>query len=341
MRLGCAVEATDDASVLSVLPPTFRPDLEREIDLYEEVLRLWGMDRIPPTLPGGRERVGARTPEQETVRVINDTLRASGMNETMTYSFAEPGDIERLRLPAEGLGLAVELLNPLNADMSVMRQSIVPGLLRSVAYNQARGVKNIQLYEIGTVFMAAEGRKKAKERKKLAGVLAGSMRDGAWNAPAVPFDFFDAKGVLENLARELALPKVRFRALSADEAPQLQPGRAAEMMANGAVIGWGGGSSARGRRLRGRAARGGLSSWTWRRLVRAARPARDYVDVPTFPAVTVDQVSGGGRGRAPREDGSGDDLGRREASESVALFDVYRGDAERVGAGKKSMAYSL
>ena len=149
---------TDDASVLSVLPPTFRPDLEREIDLYEEVLRLWGMDRIPPTLPGGRERVGARTPEQETVRVINDTLRASGMNETMTYSFAEPGDIERLRLPAEGLGLAVELLNPLNADMSVMRQSIVPGLLRSVAYNQARGVKNIQLYEIGTVFMAAEGR---------------------------------------------------------------------------------------------------------------------------------------------------------------------------------------
>lgn len=137
VRLGCAVEATDDPSVLSVLPPTFRPDLEREIDLYEEVLRLWGMDRIPPTLPGGRERVGARTPEQETVRVINDALRASGMNETMTYSFAEPGDIERLRLPAEGLGLAVELLNPLNADMSVMRQSIVPGLLRSVAYNQA------------------------------------------------------------------------------------------------------------------------------------------------------------------------------------------------------------
>ena len=177
----------------------------------------------------------------------------------MTYSFAEPGDIERLRLPAEGLGLAVELLNPLNADMSVMRQSIIPGLLRSVAYNQARGVKNIQLYEIGTVFAAAEGRKKAKERKKLAGVLAGSMRDGAWNAPAVPFDFFDAKGVLENLARELALPKVRFRALSADEAPQLQPGRAAETdgQRRGRRLG-GGGSSARGRRLRGRAARGGL-----------------------------------------------------------------------------------
>lgn len=340
VRLGCAVEATDDPSVLSVLPPTFRPDLEREIDLYEEVLRLWGMDRIPPTLPGGRERVGARTPEQETVRVINDTLRASGMNETMTYSFAEPGDIERLRLPAEGLGLAVELLNPLNADMSVMRQSIVPGLLRSVAYNQARGVKNIQLYEIGTVFMAAEGRKKAKERKKLAGVLAGSMRDGAWNAPAVPFDFFDAKGVLENLARELALPKVRFRALSADEAPQLQPGRAAEMMANGAVVGWVGEVHPLVVDAFGAEPPVVAFELDVAALVRAARPARDYVDVPTFPAVTVDQAF------VVAEDVSHEKMVQVMTSaggkllESVALFDVYR-DAERVGAGKKSMAYSL
>ena len=340
VRLGCAVEATDDASVLSVLPPTFRPDLEREIDLYEEVLRLWGMDRIPPTLPGGRERVGARTPEQETVRVINDTLRASGMNETMTSSFAEPGDIERLRLPAEGLGLAVELLNPLNADMSVMRQSIVPGLLRSVAYNQARGVKNIQLYEIGTVFAAAEGRKKAKERKKLAGVLAGSMRDGAWNAPAVPFDFFDAKGVLENLARELALPKVRFRALSADEAPQLQPGRAAEMMANGAVVGWVGEVHPLVVDAFGAEPPVVAFELDVAALVRAARPARDYVDVPTFPAVTVDQAF------VVAEDVPHEKMVQVMTSaggkllESVALFDVYR-DAERVGAGKKSMAYSL
>ena len=322
------------------MPPTFRPDLEREIDLYEEVLRLWGMDRIPPTLPGGRERVGARTPEQETVRVINDTLRASGMNETMTYSFAEPGDIERLRLPAEGLGLAVELLNPLNADMSVMRQSIVPGLLRSVAYNQARGVKNIQLYEIGTVFMAAEGRKKAKERKKLAGVLAGSMRDAAWNSPAVPFDFFDAKGVLENLARELALPKVRFRALSAEEAPQLQPGRAAEMMANGAVIGWVGEIHPLVADAFGAEPPVVAFELDVAALVRACRPARDYVDVPTFPAVTVDQAF------VVAEDVPHEKMVQVMTSaggkllESVALFDVYR-DAERVGAGKKSMAYSL
>jgi phenylalanyl-tRNA synthetase beta chain len=339
-RLGCAVEATADADVLSVLAPTFRPDLEREIDLYEEVLRLWGMDRIAPTLPGGRERVGTRTPEQQVARRVNDVLRAAGLNETMTYSFAEPGDVERLGLPADGLGLAVELLNPLNADMSVMRQSILPGLLRSVAYNQARGVKNIQLYEIGTVFTAHEGKKRAKEKRKLVGVLAGAMADTAWNAPSVPFDFFDGKGVLESIARELACPKVRFRALSADEAPQLQPGRAAEMMSNGAVIGWVGEVHPLVCDAFDAAAPVVAFELDMAALTRASRPARDYVDVPTFPAVTVDQAL------VVAEDVSHEKLVQVMTSaggkllESVALFDVYR-DAERVGTGKKSMAYSL
>ena len=340
VRLGCAVEATDDADVLRVLPPTFRPDLEREIDLYEEVLRLWGMDRIPPTLPGGRERVGSRTDEQRTVALLNDTLRASGMNETMTYSFAEPGDIERLRLPGEGLGIAVELLNPLNADQSVMRQSIVPGLMSSVDYNKGRGVKNIQLYQIGTVFAAAERRKRAKERKKLAGVLAGAMADAAWNAPAVAFDFFDAKGVLENIARELALPKVRFRALSADEAPQLQPGRAAEMMAGGTVLGWVGEIHPLVADAFGAEPPVVAFELDVAALVKNAQPARPYVDVPTFPAVTVDQAF------VVSEDTPHEKMVQVMTSaggkllESVALFDVYR-DEERVGANKKSMAYSL
>ncbi len=101
-RLGCAVKPAADEGVFDVAAPTFRPDLEREIDLYEEVLRLWGMDRIAATLPGSPERVGIRTEEQRRVSLLNDTLRACGLNETMTYSFAEPGDIERLRMNPEG-----------------------------------------------------------------------------------------------------------------------------------------------------------------------------------------------------------------------------------------------
>ena len=166
------------------------------------------------------------------------------------------------------------------------------------------------------------------------------MRDGAWNAPAVPFDFFDAKGVLENLARELALPKVRFRALSADEAPQLQPGRAAEMMANGAVVGWVGEVHPLVVDAFGAEPPVVAFELDVAALVRAARPARDYVDVPTFPAVTVDQAF------VVAEDVPHEKMVQVMTSaggkllESVALFDVYR-DAERVGAGKKSMAYSL
>ena len=166
------------------------------------------------------------------------------------------------------------------------------------------------------------------------------MRDAAWNSPAVPFDFFDAKGVLENLARELALPKVRFRALSADEAPQLQPGRAAEMMANGAAVGWVGEVHPLVVDAFGAEPPVVAFELDVAALVRAARPARDYVDVPTFPAVTVDQAF------VVAEDVPHEKMVQVMTSaggkllESVALFDVYR-DAERVGAGKKSMAYSL
>ena len=339
-RLGCEVADGADADTLAVVAPTFRPDLVREIDLYEEVLRLWGMDRIPATLPGGRERVGTRTTAEHVLDTVNDALRASGLNETMTYSFAEPGDLERLRMSADGLGEPVELINPLNADQSVMRQSIIPGLLRSVAYNQSRGVKNVQLYETGVVFYAHEGKKQPKEKRKVAGVLAGAMRDAGWNDAPAAFDFFDGKGAVENLARELALPKLRFKALAADEVPHLQPGRAAAVLSGGTELGWVGELHPLAVDAFEADAPVVAFELDVDALVKASRPARDYRDVPTFPAVSMDvafvvdeavtcekimqcMTSAGGK-----------------LLEDARLFDVYR-DEERVGAGKKSMAFAL
>lgn len=340
-RLGCEVaDAASDADALSVVAPTFRPDLEREIDLYEEVLRLWGMDRIPATLPGGPGRVGTRTRAEHVMDAINRTLRASGLNETMTYSFAEPGDLERLRMPAEGLGEPVELINPLNADQSVMRQSIIPGLLRSVAYNQSRGVKNVQLYETGVVFYAHEGKKQPKEKRKVAGVLAGAMREAGWNDAPAAFDFFDGKGVVESLARELALPKLRFKALSADEAPHLQPGRAAAVLSGGTELGWVGELHPLAVDAYQAEAPVVAFELDVDALVKAARPARDYVDVPTFPAVSMDVAF------VVDEAVTCEKLMQCMSSaggkllEDARLFDVYR-DEERVGAGKKSMAFAL
>ena len=338
-RLGCAVSEKDEQT-LTVVPPTFRPDLEREIDLYEEVLRLYGMDRIPSTLPGGPGRVGIKTEAQRTMDKINNTLRACGLNETMTYSFADPHELEQLRMPTEGMGIPVELLNPLNAEQSVMRQSIIPGLMRSVAYNQSRGVHNIQLYETGVVFFGAEGRKSPKERNRLAVVMAGAMSDPSWNQASVAFDFFDGKGVIESLMRELAIAKPRFKALSAEEAPHLQPGRAAQVLDGGTVLGWIGEIHPLACDAYDVQAPVVAFELDLDALIKCARPARDYVDVPVFPAVTMDVAF------VIDESVTHEQLSRCISSaggkllDKAQLFDVYR-DEERLGAGKKSMAYAL
>lgn len=338
-RLGCKVAVSSD-EILEVVAPTFRPDLVREIDLYEEVLRLWGMDRVPATLPAGRGRVGARTHEEHVADKLHFALRSSGLNETMTYSFVQPDDLERLRMSSEGLGCAVELINPMNADQSVMRQSIIPGLLRSVSYNQSHGVKNVQLYEMGMVFYAHEGRKQPKEKKKLAGVMAGAMADASWNYPSTPFDFFDGKGVIENIARELAVPKLRFKALDAQSAPHLQPGRAAEVLSAGTTLGWVGELHPLAVDAYEAAAPVVAFELDVDALVKSCRPARDYVDVPAFPAVSVDVAF------VVDEKVTHENLTQCMSSaggkllEDTVLFDVYR-DAERVGMGKKSMAYAL
>ncbi len=339
-RLGCEVHPSSEPDVLDVVAPTFRPDLEREIDLYEEVVRLWGMDRIPPSLPASPDRVGVREHSEVVRSILNDTLRASGMNETMTYSFAEPGDVKSLRMDGLDLGMAVELLNPLNADQSVMRQTILPGLLRSVAYNQHHGTKHIQLYEIGTVFSTAEGRKKPKERTKVVGVLAGAMGEDGWNEKRSSFDFFDGKGIVENVARELALPKVRFKELSAEEAPQLQPGRAAQVLSGGTVIGWVGEVHPLVVAAFDAEAPVVAFELDMRALEKAYRPARDYVDVPTFPAAEIDQAFVVDEAVTAEKMSQVMTSAGGKLLESVRLFDVYR-DEERVGAGKKSMAYRL
>lgn len=339
-RLGCGVSDSDGGDVLMVVAPTFRPDLEREIDLYEEVLRLWGMDRVTATLPGGRGRVGTRSAEEHLLGRMHLALRAGGLNETMTYSFAEPNDLDRLRMPTEGLGMPVELINPMNAEQSVMRQSIIPGLLRSVAYNQSHGVRNVQLYEIGAVFFAHEGRKQPREKKRLAAVMAGAMGEVGWNTAPEAFDFFDGKGIVESLTHELAIPKLRFKALTAEEAPHLQPGRAAQVLAGGVSLGWVGELHPLAVESYEAAAPVVALELDIESLMKGSRPSRDYHEVPSFPAVSVDVAF------VVDEEVSHErlvqcmDSAGGKLLESAHLFDVYR-DAERFGAGRKSMAYAL
>jgi len=334
-RLGCSV-AVASPGTLSVTVPTFRPDLEREIDLIEEVLRIWGMDRVPATLPAGRERIGELTREQRWRERVGAVLRACGLNETMTYSFSDPADVERLGHELELNEARVELLNPMSGEQSVLRRSVLPGLLRSVSYNQRRGVVDVHLYEIGSTFRSTEGSKQPLESTTVAGVLAGAWQRPGWNDSPPALDFFDGKGVLEHIARDLGLKNLRLRV--ADVA-HLQPGRSAEVLLGDEVIGWLG--EVHPLVLDAFEAEPAVTAFEvlLAPLVRDAVEAKPFSDVPRFPAVELDVAI------VVPEDVTAERIEQAIAGtnakllESVRLFDVYRGKG--VPQGSKSMAFSL
>ena len=233
-RLGCTVES--EGSDFQVTPPSFRPDLPREIDLIEEVLRLWGMGRVEATIPAAKNHIGGLTREQKLTRKVGQILRACGLNETTTFGFAAPGDLEKIHMSADGRGCPVVLMNPLVAEQTEMRRSLLPGLLQSVAYNEAHGTANVHLYEIGSLFHGRENASLPRETQSVAGVLTGSWSDQTWNNTVDKLRFFAGKGIVEELLEQLRLPKVRFRVAEGEGYEFLQPGRAAEVLSGGTVL---------------------------------------------------------------------------------------------------------
>jgi len=338
MRLGCTVERAD--GTLAVTVPPNRPDLIREADLIEEILRLWGMAEVEPTLPAARNHAGGLTVDQQRVRRIGATLRAAGMSETSTYCFAAADDLEKLGMSDEGRGIPVEILRPLVADENQMRRSMLPGLLRSVAYNLDHGVTNVALYEIGRVFYAHAGKSRPDEPSFVTGVMCGAWKDDGWNATYPKLDFFDAKGVVEQLLEALRIAKVRFKPAAQEIYSWLQPGRSAEVLAQGEVIGWVGNVHPEALAKFDIDVPVVAFELSQAALLRLAQRELPYVDVPTLPGVAVDLAI------VVDEDVTAETLLQRMASaggkllKDVRLFDVFR-DPVRVGAGKKSMAFSL
>lgn len=338
-RLGCKVEPAGEG-YLTVTAPTNRPDLTREVDLIEEVCRLWGEGDITPTLPAAKNHAGGLTVEQRRVRLIGQTLRACGLSETSTYCFADPNDLVKLGITDEGRGIPVKIINPLVADQSQMRQSMLPGLVRSVAYNLDHGVPNVALYEIGRVFYGHENKSQPDEPSFVAGVMAGKRADDAWNQKFGEYDFFDAKGAVESLLDALRLTKVRFKVAEPEQYPWLQPGRAAEVLSQGEVIGWVGNIHPANLQKVGVDVPVVAFELSVEHLLRLAKKELPYVDVPTLPGVTHDLAI------VVDEDVTYEQLVQRITSAGgklladVRLFDVYR-DRVRVGEGKKSMAFSL
>ncbi|GAB4282982.1 MAG: phenylalanine--tRNA ligase subunit beta [Coriobacteriia bacterium] len=339
--LGMVTEKTNESLVVTV--PTFRPDLEREIDLIEEVLRVWGMDRVPSTLPGGR-RAGSLGEAQLVQRDAGEALRAAGLCEHIGFAFADPTDAERLGWEFGPGELPVGLINPMSEEQSVMRWTLLGGLLRAVSNNQRRGVPDVHLYEIANVFLTAEGRKLPKERLMIGGAMAGSWERPSWHSDARPLDFFDAKGVVETLMDALGVDRWQVRAT---DRPWLQQGRSADVIVRGDVVGWIGELAPHVLDAFECAGPVTVFEISFASLLKAGRGTRSYAEVPRYPAVNLDiaivvaeDVTAERVTTAIRSAG-GDLL------EDVRLFDVYRDRPDaapgerRLPEGTKSLAFSL
>ena len=231
-------------------------------------------------------------------------------------------------------------MNPLVAEQTEMRRSLLPGLLQSVAYNEAHGTSNVHLYEIGSLFHGRENASLPKEPKSVAGVLSGQWAEQTWNMKYRQLRFFFGKGIVEELLEQLRIEKVRFRPATGEAYGFLQPGRAAEVLSGGTVLGWVGEIHPAAREAMDIDQPVVAFELDLDKLIKGARNQENYHEFSQFPAVEHDLAI------IVDNAVTCEDLERRITSaggkllRDVRLFDVYR-DPVRVGAGKKSMAFAL
>ncbi|MBI9081594.1 MAG: phenylalanine--tRNA ligase subunit beta [Pseudodesulfovibrio sp.] len=196
---GCGVDDTDPTNWL-VSSPSHRLDLEREVDLYEEVGRVYGLDRIPTVLPRVAKSLdGAVAAETEYgfLKRIKTWGAGAGLNEAINYSFVGDEDLDRLNLPAEG---RVFIANPLSEEQNVMRTDIAPGLLKTLKHNLAQGNNHVRVFEVAKKFVTdSESDTATKEQNCLGILLYGPRHDSDWPWGSEDVDYLDVKGLVEHL----------------------------------------------------------------------------------------------------------------------------------------------
>jgi phenylalanyl-tRNA synthetase beta chain len=207
---------TGGGGTFDVRVPSWRVDVARDVDLIEEVARHYGYDRLPTTFPALAGVPARPNRRLERDRLARRVAGAAGFDECVTFSF-----IPRDR--AAGFAdssQTVEILNPLSEQFAVLRPSLLSGLVDAVAHNRRRGVEDVRVFELGTVFTAAGG-----ERRALGFAWTGATVPPHWSGPSRAVDFFDMKGVVEQVGRALGAPILCAPAST----PWLVRGRAASL----------------------------------------------------------------------------------------------------------------
>jgi len=328
--------------VLQVRVPTFRPDVEREVDLIEEVAIIHGYNNIPLTVPGKLQRSGLLTPRQKTVRRARQILRQCGLNETISFSFTGKGDLDRAGFAPDARERnALELQMPVSPERALLRTTLIPGILAACEVNVRQRIGDIALYELDRVFIPQGKNQLPKEPLRVAGALMGQPLTSPWNvADATEMvDFYWVKGVVEQLLRGLNVENVDFfRAAT----PTFHPGRCAEVRIGGKFAGLLGEVALTVQEAFDLPAKTYAFELDFELVLESRGEHRRYEPLPRFPAALRDIAlvvddddahSADAIAQAIRQSG-GPMLWKVEA------FDLYK-DPERLGAAKRSLAFRM
>ncbi len=349
-RLGFGVAAAGEDLRVTV-PPERHYDVTREADLVEEVGRIHGFDEnLPTTLPAVPEKVGGLTREQLLRRRAEDALRDLGFDQIVGWSFTNPGETGRLRIPAgDPRAQPVLLANPLSEDQSAMRTTLLGSLLDAAARNLARDAEAVALFESGQAYLQLDatgegplagvfaGQRPAPfaEPHRLGALAVGPLAERSWRGGGEPADFFALKAVLEALAAQLGV------VLTYEAAPEpfLHPGRAAAVSVGDVPVGWLGEVHPLVCREWDVESAVGFEIATAALLGAATVGEETYEDVTTYPAVhqdlavvVPDEVTAVAVHDAVLEGGG-------ELLRSARVFDLFEG--AQLGEGHKSLALRL
>ena len=323
-----------NAATVTVRVPLRRHDVSGEADLIEDILRLHGFENVPARLPRIAQPEQILMPQEATVRRLRRHLASAGLTEVYHWTFSNPADVAKAELGAVYEKM-VALQNPLSETHATMRSSLLPGLLNNVVHNISHGVKSLATFEIGPVFFATDDTALPLQQERLAVALTGNFEEASWNQPARAADFYDLKGILEEVF-------AWFRAevnWGAADWSVFAPGQSAEITLGGSVVGRCGRVKASVLKAYEIPQDVFLAELDLGALLALPAVYPRFAELPPFPASLRDlavivnrDVAVGELLSVAREAG-----GRLLADARV--FDVYTG--QQVPEGKKSVALSM
>ncbi|MGD9818271.1 MAG: phenylalanine--tRNA ligase subunit beta [Desulfomonilaceae bacterium] len=327
--------------------PSWRWDLEREVDMSEEVARIHGFQRIPVSMPVGRVKSDQSRTLHNRVRLAAEFMKASGFTEIVSMSFIPENACIDLGLLTEHDG-QLKLINPLTEDYSVMRRSLLPGLMSALKRNLNFKTESIRLFELGKVFVPVEGSELPREDLVLSGIAVGPRYSNNWHynrgeintygkvETRPETDFYDVKGAIENCLEGLGCEDVKF---SRSDKAFLHPGKSANLLANGLVHGFVGELNPKKTREFGLTCKIQVFEILLEPFLLEYRKKIAFRPLPRYPFVERDLSV------VVETNCSGDDIKHLISRlghgiiNSVILFDLYRG--ESIPEGYQSMAFRI